>query len=77
MLDDGSTYHGIQAIRDWMERSLTEYTLTSTRVGQQVADEAHAVVQVRIDGNFPGGTATLRYQFELDDGLIRRLAIEV
>ncbi|GAB2613421.1 nuclear transport factor 2 family protein [Pseudactinotalea suaedae] len=77
VLDEGRTYEGIQAIRDWMKRSSSEYTYTSTRIGQQVVDEDHVVVQIRIDGNFPGGTATLRYQFELQDGLIRRLAIEV
>jgi hypothetical protein len=34
-------------------------------------------VQVRLDGNFPGGTVTLRYRFDLRAGLIDRLAIEV
>lgn len=77
VLDDGSTYEGIDAISVWIERSSTEYSYTSTRVGQRVADDAHAIVQVRLDGNFPGGTVTLRYQFELRAGLISRLAIEV
>lgn len=77
VLDDGTTYEGIGAIRAWIETSATEYTYTSTRIGQQVADDNHVVVQIRLDGDFPGGTVTLRYQFELHAGLIRRLAIEV
>lgn len=77
VLDDGNTYEGIDAISAWIETSATEYTYTSTRIGQRVGDENQVVVQIRLDGNFPGGTVTLRYQFELHAGLIKRLAIEV
>lgn len=77
VLDDGNTYEGIEAITAWIERSSTEYTYASTRIGQHVTDESHPVVQIRLDGNFPGGTVTLRYRFELQGGLISRLAIEV
>jgi len=49
----------------------------ATRIGQRIADASNAVVQVRLDGNFPGGTVTLRYQFTLKHELISRLAIEV
>ena len=34
-------------------------------------------MQIRLDGNFPGGTVTLRYQFELEEDQITRLEIEV
>lgn len=76
VLDDGNTYQGIEAITAWIETSAAEYAYTSTRVGQQVVDDSHAVVQVRLDGDFPGGTVVLRYHFDLDAGLISRLAIE-
>lgn len=77
VFDDGNTYEGIEVISAWIEKASSEYTYTSTRIGQQVADETHAVVQIRLDGNFPGGTVTLRYQFELQAGLINQLTIEV
>jgi hypothetical protein len=77
VLDDGSTYAGGDAISAWIEQSSGEYRYTSTRIGQWVASETTAVVQVRLDGNFPGGTVTLRYRFDLRAGLIDRLAIEV
>lgn len=77
VLDDGRTYEGLDLIRDWLERSSTEYTYTSTRVAQQIVDDDHTVVHVRLDGNFPGGTVTLRFQFTHRAGLISRLAIEV
>lgn len=77
VLDDGNTYQGIDEIGAWIERSSSEYEYTSTRIGQRIDDETHVVVQIRLDGNFPGNTVTLRYRFELEEGLITRLAIEV
>ncbi|MFF0503854.1 nuclear transport factor 2 family protein [Streptomyces fimicarius] len=77
VLDDGKTYEGIEEIRAWAEKSSTEFTYTSTRIGQRIADDRQVVVRVRLDGNFPGGTVTLRYRFVLDAGLIGNLAIEV
>lgn len=77
VLDDGRAYRGIDEIGAWVERAASEYTYTSTRIGQRVDGDARAVVQIQLDGDFPGGTVTLRYQFELEAGLIVRLAIEV
>ncbi|MFL1999517.1 MULTISPECIES: nuclear transport factor 2 family protein [unclassified Microbacterium] len=77
VIDDGKTYEGIDAITTWIERSSTEYAYTSTRIGQQIADETHPVVRVRLDGNFPGGTVTLRYEFDLRGESISRLVIDV
>ncbi|QAY73660.1 nuclear transport factor 2 family protein [Agromyces protaetiae] len=77
VFDDGKTYEGGDAIDAWIRESSTEYTYTSTRIGQELVDDDHAVVLVRLDGDFPGGTVTLRYGFELRDGRIDRLAITV
>lgn len=75
VVDDGHTYRGHDEISNWLNRATAEYTYTSTRIGQQV-DGARAVVQIRLDGNFPGNTVVLRYQFDIRDGQITRLAIE-
>lgn len=77
VLDDGRTYQGIDEIGAWIARSSSEYEYTSTRVGQRADDAEHVDVQIRLDGNFPGGTVTLRYQFELAKGLITRLEIAI
>ncbi|PWD52529.1 nuclear transport factor 2 family protein [Serinibacter arcticus] len=77
VLDDGGTYPGIDAIRAWVEQTSTEFTYTATRIGQRVEDGGDVVVQVRLDGTFPGGTVTLRYRFALDGERITRLAIAV
>ncbi|UFU07467.1 nuclear transport factor 2 family protein [Ruania halotolerans] len=77
VVDDGNTYRGVDEIGEWIERASGEYEYTSTRIGQRQEDDAHITVQIRLDGNFPGGTVTLRYHFELDDQGITRLTIEV
>ncbi len=38
--------------------------------------DARPEVLVRLDGNFPGGTAALRHRFILADGIICALTIE-
>ncbi|MFC8531328.1 nuclear transport factor 2 family protein [Nocardia sp. NPDC057227] len=74
VVDDGHTYGGVDAIGEWIGRSSTEFRYTSTRLGQRV--EPHgADLRVRVDGDFPGGTVTLGYRFELAEGRIRHLTI--
>ncbi|MEJ6549998.1 MULTISPECIES: nuclear transport factor 2 family protein [unclassified Corynebacterium] len=77
VIDDGHIYEGIDEIGTWIERTSGEYDYVSTRTGQRHDDDTHVTVQVRLDGNFPGGTVTLRYQFTLDKNLIGGLVIEV
>lgn len=76
VLDDGNTYEGIAAITAWLRNSSTEWSYTATRIGQRSTDSRHPTVLIRLDGNFPGGTATVHHRFELDGDRIRRLAIE-
>lgn len=73
--DDGRDYSGRDAIRNWIATASTEYEYTKTRLGQNVSDADHLALLIRLDGNFPGGTATVGYEFELRDGLIHHLAI--
>lgn len=77
VIDDGRTYRGVAEIGAWIERSASEYEYTTTRLGQAWQDAAHVTVQTRVTGNFPGGTVTLRHQFELEEDRIARLVIEV
>lgn len=77
VIDDGHTYHGTDEIDAWIERSSSEYEYTATRIGQLIDDASSTTVHIRLDGNFPGGTAALRYQFTLEGDRITRLAIEV
>jgi ketosteroid isomerase-like protein len=76
VVDDGKTYTGTDAIRGWLSRSASEYTYTTELTGSEEVDESHHVAVNHLEGNFPGGTVDLRYQFALRDNLIERLTIE-
>ena len=73
--DDGHEYVGKDAIREWIATVSTEYEYTKTRLGQKVSDPDRVALLIRLDGNFPGGTATLQYRFSLRDDLICNLTI--
>lgn len=73
--DDGKTYDGLFAIERWLNRAASEYTYTTTYTGAAQEGPDRWTVTQRLDGNFPGGTADLRYDFRLDGGLISRLVI--
>ncbi|MGW6911604.1 nuclear transport factor 2 family protein [Streptomyces sp. NPDC054940] len=76
VIDDGNTYQGAAAIERWLDRSATEFTYTIHLTGAQQAAPAHYIATHHLEGNFPGGTVDLRYQFTLDNDLIEHLAIE-
>ncbi|GHB61156.1 hypothetical protein GCM10010347_34080 [Streptomyces cirratus] len=74
--DDGNTYEGTEAIRRWLDRSATEFTYTIHLVGAQQTNATHYTATHHLEGDFPGGTIDLRYQFTLRGGLIEHLVIE-
>lgn len=76
VIDEGNTYTGRDAIRQWMANASTRYTYTSepfslTEKGGVITVTSHLV------GNFPGSPVDLRYLFVLDGTLISRLEIVV
>ncbi|QUQ68580.1 nuclear transport factor 2 family protein [Kutzneria sp. CA-103260] len=76
VVDEGNTYRGKRAIRDWLARSASEYTYTIELVAAQRVDDEHYVAVHHLEGDFPGGVVDLRFQFTLRDGLIAELVIE-
>ncbi|WP_086570395.1 nuclear transport factor 2 family protein [Streptomyces alboverticillatus] len=76
VIDDGNTYQGSAAIERWLDRSATEFTYTIYLTGAQQTDATRYIATHHLEGNFPGGTIDLRYQFTLRDGLIERLVID-
>ncbi|MGW2034658.1 nuclear transport factor 2 family protein [Streptomyces sp. NPDC001811] len=75
VIDDGKTYDGLPAIEGWLDRAASEYTYTTTYLGAARSGPDRWTVTQRLDGDFPGGTVDLRYDFVLDGGLISRLVI--
>ncbi|MFE2432749.1 nuclear transport factor 2 family protein [Streptomyces sp. NPDC059373] len=76
VIDDGNTYEGTAAIEGWLGRSAGEFTYTIDLTEARQADATHYIATHHLEGNFPGGTVDLRYQFTLRDDLIERLVIE-
>ncbi|MFN3209021.1 MAG: nuclear transport factor 2 family protein [Roseovarius sp.] len=74
VVDEGNTYKGREAIRQWMANASTQYTYTVepfslTEKGERTIVTSHLV------GNFPGSPVDLRYLFLLQDDKIAELKI--
>lgn len=73
--DEGLTRRGSEEIRAWQEDVAWRYQYTTELLGAEVASEDTVLVTGRLEGNFPGGTAVLKWRFSLADGHIRDLEI--
>ena len=73
--DEGETHVGRAQIIAWREKVAAAFVWTTTLLGTEATGEDEFTVSMRIDGNFPGGTADLRQRFQLRDGLIAVLDI--
>lgn len=75
VVDDGTTYRGVEAIRRFHSKAGTEFTYTTELVGAQRIDDEHWVAVHRLVGDFPGGVVELGYHFAMDDDLVAELVI--
>ena len=74
VVDEGNTYIGRDAIRQWMANASTKYTYTVEPFS--LAEEGgRTVVTSHLVGDFPGSPVDLRYFFVLKDGMIAELEI--
>ncbi|MBL4717972.1 MAG: nuclear transport factor 2 family protein [Erythrobacter sp.] len=74
VIDEGNTYTGREAIRQWMANASTQYTYTVKPIA--IAPEhGRIVVTGHLAGNFPGSPVDLRYIFAFADDKIARLEI--
>ena len=76
VVDDGKSFAGRDAILGWLSREASEFTFTSTTVKTEKHDDARYTVTNHLEGNFPGGTADLRFQFFVSGGRIASLTIQ-
>lgn len=74
VVDEGNTYAGREAIRQWMANASTQYTYTVEPFALE-EDGARSVVTSRLVGTFPGSPVDLRYRFVLRDDKIAELEI--
>lgn len=78
--DEGHTFRGTAQILDFLRHAGSEFTYTTELIGAERIDTewddvGHWVAVVRLEGDFPGGVAQLRYRFTLIDDLITELII--
>ncbi|MBS2035558.1 nuclear transport factor 2 family protein [bacterium] len=72
--DEGSTYQGRPAVRQWREATARKYNYTNQPLAVERHDEKW-VVTSRVTGNFPGSPVELQYSFKLADHQIVELEI--
>jgi hypothetical protein len=72
--DEGRTYEGVAAIKNWMAATKKKYGHTITPL--DLAERGgQSVLKARLTGNFPGSPVTVHFTFVLADGRIRSLEI--
>ena len=72
--DEGQTYNGRAAIKEWKARAAEKYQYTTELLALD-QDDRKAVVTSRLTGNFPGSPVNLRFFFELDGEKIKSLEV--
>jgi hypothetical protein len=72
--DEGQTYRGRAAIKQWKADVSAKYQYTSEPLACEQQDET-IVVSSRLTGNFPGSPVNLRFCFGLEGDKIASLEI--
>jgi hypothetical protein len=72
--DEGHTYRGRAAIKQWKAAVSTKYQYTNEPLACAETD-GKIVVTSRLTGNFPGSPVNLRFFFGLEAGKIASLEI--
>ena len=75
VVDEDHAFRGVDAIHEWLESAGREFTYIRTFVGAQRLDDDTWVIHNRLEGNFPGSVAELRYRYRITNGLISELVI--
>jgi hypothetical protein len=75
VVDEGETRHGTTAIRAWQTGPASQYTYTTDVLGTDALTADRFAVTGRLTGNFPGGTAELKWDFTLAGDRISQLVI--
>ena len=72
--DEGHTYEGLAAIKEWKAETKKQYhhTVTPLEVAQQ---HGKTVLTATLTGDFPGSPVTVHFDFVLEAGKILSLEI--
>jgi hypothetical protein len=72
--DEGQTYEGVAAIKNWMAATKKKYRPTITPL-ELAEGGGQSVLKARLAGNFPGSPITVNFTFMLAGGKIHSLEI--
>jgi hypothetical protein len=75
VVDEGETRHGTTAIRAWQTGPASRYTYTTEVLSTDAITADRFVVAGRLTGNFPRGTAELKWDFTVAGDRISKLVI--
>jgi SnoaL-like domain len=75
VIDEGEERHGTTEIRAWQTGAASKYTYRTDITGTEVLGPDRYLVSGRLTGNFPGGTADLKWDFTIAGQHITRLVI--
>jgi hypothetical protein len=72
--DEGQTYEGLAAIKNWMAATKRKYDHTIAAL-ELAPRDGQSVLKARLAGSFPGSPITVDFSFVLAGGKIRSLEI--
>ena len=72
--DEGNTYSGIAAIKQWKDETMSRYTYTSEPFRCEERNDT-TIVTSHLTGTFPGGPVDLRFFFQIERDRISSLEI--
>ncbi len=75
VIDEGEELHGTAEIRAWQTGAASKYNYTTEITGTEALGPDRYLVTGRLTGNFPGGTADLKWDFTIESQHITRLTI--
>ena len=75
VIDEREERHGTAEIRAWQTGAASKYIYTTDITSAEALGPDRYLVTGRLTGNFPGGTADLKWDFSLAGQLISRLVI--
>jgi hypothetical protein len=75
VIDEGVTRRGVREIREWHTGAASKYEYTATVTGGEPIGPGSYRALARLDGNFPGNTVALKFDFTITGERIHHLEI--
>ena len=72
--DEGKTHTGRKAVEQWIAEANENYKSTMEPV-EYTQSGTKGILTANVSGTFPGSPAVMKFNFEINDGLIQSLRI--